>query len=164
MTRPWDPDVAMARITAHEHMQGALLPMLHALQEEFGYIDDACVPLLADTLNISKAEVVGVIHFYHDFRHSPPGKHILRICRAEACQSMGCESLVKHIGNRLDIEIGAGSAEGAFTSLDGSFSIENVFCLGNCALSPALMIDGRLYGRVSTDRVDQLLGETRAAT
>ena len=102
----WDADRALTRIRELEHLPGALLPILHALQEEFGYIDKAAVPLVADALNLSHAEVHGVVSFYHDFRHSPPGRHILRICRAEACQSMGCEALVAHVEKRLGVHVG----------------------------------------------------------
>src|SRR5579872_1275392 len=105
-TSTWDADRALSRIRELEHLPGALLPILHALQEEFGYIDPEAIPLLADTLNISKAEVHGVISFYHDFRKAPAGRHVLRICRAEACQSMGCESLVSHVEKHLGVKMG----------------------------------------------------------
>jgi formate dehydrogenase subunit gamma len=127
-----------------------MLPMLHSLIEEFGYIDDRAVPVLAKVLNISRAEVVGVINFYHDFRTVPAGRHLLRVCRAEACQSMGCERLVEHLESRLATGMGG-------TSPDGAVTLEAVYCLGNCALSPAVMLDGRLYGRVSPQRADQIL-------
>jgi formate dehydrogenase subunit gamma len=129
--------------------------MLHALQEYFGYIDRAAVPLLAETLNLSRAEVVGVINFYHDFRQEPPGAHTLQVCRAEACQSMGCEALLDHVRVALGIDVGE-------TTADGAVSLKAVYCLGNCALSPAVMLDGRLYGRVSTAKADRLLAEARS--
>ena len=135
-------------------MPGALLPILHALQEEFGYVDSAAVPLLADALNLSQAEVHGVISFYHDFRHSPPGRHILRICRAEACQAMGSEALVQHVEKQLGVKVGE-------TTHDGSFTIEPVYCLGNCALSPSVMLDGKPYGRVSPDVAEFLIEDLR---
>src|SRR5215510_7549840 len=94
---PWDAERAVSLIHELKHLQGALLPMLHALQEEFGYVDKAAIPLLADALNISHAEVHGTISFYHDFRHHPPGRHVLKMCRAEACQSMGCDKLIGHV-------------------------------------------------------------------
>ena len=134
-----------------------MLPILHALQEEFGYVDDEAIPLIADALNLSKAEVVGVIHFYHDYRHEAPGRHILKVCRAESCQAMGCESLVGHLESKLGTAIGA-------TTADGAFSLGSVYCLGNCALSPAVMLDGRLYGRVSHDRIDTLLQRAEASS
>jgi len=150
----WDSDRALTRIRELEHLPGALLPILHALQEEFGYIDKAAVPLVADALNLSHAEVHGVISFYHDFRHSPPGRHILRICRAEACQSMGCEKLVDHVEKKLGARVGE-------TTPDRSFTIEPVYCLGNCALSPSVMLDGKPYGRVSAEVADFLIDDLR---
>src|ERR1017187_348009 len=95
-TPTWDADLALTRIRELQHLPGALLPILHALQEEFGYVDESAVPVVAEALNLSHAEVQGVITFYHDFRHTPPGRHTLHVCRAEACQSMGCEKLVAH--------------------------------------------------------------------
>lgn len=146
--------MALARIRELEHLPGALLPVLHALQAQFGYIDEAAIPIVADVLNISVAEVHGVIGFYHDFRQHPPGRHVLRVCRAEACQSMGCEALIHHIERRVGAKLGE-------TSADRSVTIEAVYCLGNCALSPALMLDGKLYGRVSAATADVLLDDTR---
>jgi formate dehydrogenase subunit gamma len=150
----WDADRALARIREFEHLPGALLPILHALQDEFGYIDKAAIEPVAEALNISHAEVHGVITFYHDFRRTPPGRHILRMCRAEACQSMGCEGMIRHVENRLGAKLGE-------TSEDGSFTLEPVFCLGNCALSPAIMLDGKLYGRVSSQVADFLIDDVR---
>jgi formate dehydrogenase subunit gamma len=149
-------DIALAkkRIEELQGLPGALLPMLHALQEEFGYVDEAVVPLLADAVNLSRAEVHGVISFYHDFRHHAPGRHVLKICRAEACQSMGCNQLIEHVEKNLDVKMGA-------TTLDGSFTLEPVYCLGNCALSPALMLDGQPYGKVTTGVADALIENAR---
>ncbi|MGA2510504.1 MAG: formate dehydrogenase subunit gamma [Candidatus Acidiferrales bacterium] len=146
----WDADRALSRIQEHAQMPGALLPILHALQDEFGYVDKAAVPLIADALNLSHAEVHGVISFYHDFRHTPPGRHVLKMCRAEACQSMGCESTIRHVQDRLGVKLGE-------TTEDQSFTVEPVYCLGNCALSPAVMLDGKLYGRVSSEVADFLI-------
>jgi formate dehydrogenase subunit gamma len=153
-TRIWDEERALTRIRELEHLPGALLPVLHALQEEFGYLDKAAIPLVADALNLSRAEVHGVISFYHDFRETPPGRHVLRICRAEACQSMGCEDLVQHVENRLGVKLGE-------TTPDGSFTVEAVYCLGNCALSPSAMLDGKPYGRVSPQVADFLIDSAR---
>ena len=147
----WDDERALHCIQAHQHLPGAMLPVLHALLEEFGYIDERAIPVVAEALNVSKAEVVGVINFYSDFRQTPPGRHTLKVCRAEACQSMGCESLVDHLKQRLQVEVGE-------TTADGALTLEAVYCLGNCALSPALMLDGRLHGRVTPARADQLVG------
>lgn len=153
-TSTWDADRALSRIRELEHLPGALIPILHALQEEFGYLDPAAVPLIADALNLSKADVHGVISFYHDFRNTPPGRHVLRICRAEACQSMGCDSLIGHVENRLGIKLGE-------TTADRSFTVEAVYCLGNCALSPSAMLDGKPYGRVSPQVADFLIDSAR---
>ncbi len=150
----WDEDLALFRIRELERLPGALLPVLHALQEEFGYIDDAAIPLVADALNLSEAEVHGVVSFYHDFRRTAPGRHILRICRAEACQAMGCESLVRHIEGRLDAKVGE-------TTLDCSLTLQPVYCLGNCALAPSIMLDGKTYGRVSHAAADFLIEDAR---
>ena len=146
----WDADRAQARIRELEHLPGALLPILHALQEDFGYIDPAATPLIAEALNISHAEVHGVISFYHHFRQKPAGRHTLWICRAESCQSMGCEKLVEQVEQRAGIKIGE-------TTPDGSLTVEQVFCLGNCALSPAVLLDGQPYGRVSPNVADFLV-------
>jgi formate dehydrogenase subunit gamma len=150
----WDADRAANRIKELERLPGALLPILHALQDEFGYVDSAAVPLVAEALNISKAEVHGVISFYHDFRHHAPGRHILKMCRAEACQSMGCDKTIQHVEQRLGVKLGE-------TTPDGSFTVEQVFCLGLCALSPAVMLDGRPYGRVSPQVADLLVDSAR---
>ena len=145
-----DPVRALERISELRHLPGALLPVLHALQDEFGYIDEAAVPMIAETLNISQAEVHGVISFYHDFRRTPPGRHILRICRAESCQAMGCNPLIEHVEKRLGVKLGE-------TTADGSFTLQPVYCLGNCALSPAMMLDAQPYGRVSAAVADSLI-------
>lgn len=145
---------ALERIQELQHLPGALLPVLHSLQEEFGYLDEAAVPLIADVLNISQAEVHGVISFYHDFRRTPPGRHVLQMCRAESCQSMGCGALIEHVEKRLGIGMGE-------TTADGSVTLQPVYCLGNCALSPAVMLDGQPYGRVSAGVADALLDSAR---
>ena len=150
----WDVDRALARIQELERLPGALLPILHALQDEFGYVDKAAIPLVASALNLSHAEVHGVVSFYHDFRHDPAGRHVLKLCRAEACQSMGCEKMIRHVENRLGVKLGA-------TTEDQSFTVEAVYCLGNCALSPAVMLDGKLYGRVSSDVADFLIDDAK---
>ena len=150
----WDSDLALSLIRELQELPGALLPILHALQEEFGYVDEAAIPPIAEALNLSKAEVSGVISFYHDFRHEPPGRHILRMCRAEACQSMGCEKMIGHVEDRLKAKMGQ-------TTEDRSFTLEAVYCLGNCALSPAVMLDGELFGRVSSDVADFLIDDAR---
>ena len=150
----WDVDRAQSRIQELERLPGALLPILHALQDEFGYVDKAAIPLIAGALNLSHAEVHGVLSFYHDFRRSPAGRHVLQMCRAEACQSMGCENVIRHVEDRLGVKLGE-------TTEDSSFTVEPVFCLGNCALSPAVMLDGKLYGRVSSDVADFLIDDAK---
>ena len=142
------------RIQGLQHLPGALLPILHSLQEEFGYIDDAMIPLIAEGLNISHAEVHGVISFYHDFRRAPAGRHVLQICRAESCQSMGCNSLIEHVEKNLGVKLGE-------TTADGNITLRPVYCLGNCALSPAVMLDGQPYGRVSAAVADSLIENAR---
>ena len=146
----FDADRALARIQELKHLDGALLPMLHALQDEFGYVDEAAVALLADTLNISKAEVQSVISFYHDFRRLPPGRHVLRLCRAESCQSMGCDKTIAHVEQRLGVKLGE-------TTPDGAFTLRDVFCLGLCAHSPAAMLDGEPHGCVTPQVADMLI-------
>jgi formate dehydrogenase subunit gamma len=152
----WDAAAAGALIAERQAMPGALLPILHALQDRFGYIDREAVPLIADALNLSRAEVHGVVTFYHDFRQSPPGRQVVRVCRAEACQSMGGERLAAHIKERLGIDFHE-------TSADGRFTLEPVFCVGDCACSPAVMVDGKLHGRVDPARFDRLIAERKAA-
>jgi len=129
---------------------GPLLEVLHAVQRELGFVPPAALPVLAAELNLSRAEVQGAVSFYHYFRHSPPGERTLRVCRAEACQSMGGRELAAHAQRRL----GIGFHE---TTADGRWSLEPVFCLGNCACAPAVMTDETVHGRVSAGRLDELL-------
>lgn len=131
---------------------GPLLEVLHAIQAALGYVPPAAVPLVADGLNLSRAEVHGVISFYHYFRSSPPGAHSVSVCRAESCQALGGEALAAHARRRLGVDFHQ-------TTPDGRFSLEPVYCLGNCACSPAVMIDGRLHGRVTPERFDALLAD-----
>ena len=152
---PWSADRAASIIDTHRHLRGNLLPILHALQEEFGCIDDEAVPLLARELNLSRAEVHGVVSFYNEFRRTRPGRHTVKVCRAEACQSMDGEALIDHVRRRLKVDFGG-------TTADGAFTLEPVFCLGNCALAPAVMVDGTLHGRVDARRFDAILS-TEAA-
>jgi len=130
----------------------ALLPILHRLQDTFGYVDDQSWPIIARVLNISQAEVRGTTSFYHDYRHAPAGRHVLKLCRAEACQSMGVEALVDHLRHHHRLNAGD-------TSADGGLTVENVYCLGNCALSPAALFDDRLVGRLDKARLDALVAE-----
>lgn len=146
------PDRVREIAVAHREVRGPLLPVLHAVQEHLGFIDDADLPVIADVLNLSVAEVHGVVTFYRDFRRSPGGRTTIRICRAEACQAVGAEALAAHAGRRLGVRFGE-------TTRDGAVSLDEVFCLGNCALGPAVQVDGRLHGRVTPTRFDALLGE-----
>lgn len=131
---------------------GALLPILHGIQDMIGHVPPEAVPVIASELNLSRAEVHGVISFYHYFRQTPPGRHSIRICRAESCQAMNCASLIEHAKNLLNI----GFHE---TTTNQEFSLEPVYCLGNCACSPSIMIDDEIYGRVTPDRLEQLLNQ-----
>lgn len=149
---PWSEERASSVIMNYQTQRGALLPMLHALHDEFGCIEDAAVRLLAKTLNLSRAEIHGVVSFYHDFRRTRAGRHVIKICRAEACQAMGAEALIEHAQRHLSTDLGA-------TTDDDAFTLEAVYCLGNCALSPAIMIDKQLHGRVDAARFDALVGE-----
>ena len=153
---PFDPVAARDIIAGLKHLPGATLPILHALQDRFGYIDSAAVPLIADALNLSRAEIHGVVSFYHDFREAPAGAHRIQLCRAEACQSMGCRNLERHAEQRLGVAMGG-------TRGDGRATLDAVYCLGNCALSPAVMIDGELHGRVDAARFDELMTEIGVA-
>lgn len=141
-------------VAAHRDTPGALLPVLHEIQRRCGYIPRASIARIASGLNLSRAEVHGVVGFYHDFRTEPPGHHVIRICRAESCQAMGAVALQKHIEDKTGASVGESSA-------DGEFTIEPVYCFGNCACSPAVMIDGELYGRVTNDAVDAALERAR---
>ena len=143
-------------IAEHKGRPGPLLEVLHAIQAALGFVPAAAVPVVAEGLNLSRAEVHGVVTFYHYFRHSRPGTHTVHLCQAEACQSMGAEALTAHARQRL----GIGFHE---TTPNGRFSLEPIYCLGNCACSPAVMIDGRLYGRVTAERFDQLIAQESAA-
>jgi formate dehydrogenase subunit gamma len=129
---------------------GALLPVLHAVQAAFGHIDDAAVVVIAEQLNLSRADVHGVLTFYHDFRRQPAGRTVVKICRAEACQAMGSDALIAHAEHRLAIAMGS-------TRADGAVSLEPVYCLGLCSAAPSAMIDGRIVARLSPQRLDALL-------
>ncbi len=146
----WDEREAAAVVAANAGQAGPLLPVLRALQEAFGYVDPRAVPLVADALNVSRAEVHGVLGFYADLRTAPAGERVVRVCRAEACQASGAGALVAHACDRLGVGLGE-------TTADGAVTLEQVFCLGNCALSPSVMVDGRVVGRVDAARFDELV-------
>ena len=143
-------------IAGEKDKPGALLPILHGIQDRIGHIPPEAVPVIADVLNLSRAEVHGVISFYHYFRQTPPGRHTVQICQAESCQAMGSAKLTAHAKQHLGIDFHQ-------TTVDEEFSLEPVYCLGNCACSPAVMIDDEVYGRVSNGRLEQLLETARKA-
>jgi formate dehydrogenase subunit gamma len=151
---PWNADLAQQRIRELVHLDGPLLPILRALQDEFGYVDEAAEPLIAAALNRSRAEIHGVVTFYHDFRHAPAGRHVLKLCRAEACQAAGGDALAARAEARLGIAMGA-------TTPDGSVTLEPVYCLGLCATAPSAMIDGRVVGRLDERRLDAVLAQAQ---
>ena len=150
---PWDLDLAREIAEELKGEDGALLPILHALNDRFGYVDEQAVPLLADILNLSRAEVHGVISFYHDFRAAPAGRVVVQVCRAEACQSMGAMRLIEGLCARHGISLGDTS--------DTGVTIEPVYCLGNCACAPAAVVNGELHGRLDPDRLDVLAERAR---
>lgn len=156
VAEPLSPEhqTALARaLDVHAAEPGGLLPILHAVMAELGWVPPALTPAIADALNLSRAEVTGVISFYHDFRTAPPGKRVIKLCRAEACQAMGADALAAHAKAKLGIDFHE-------TRADGSVTLEPVFCLGNCACAPAITIDGRMCGRVDAAMFDRLVGES----
>lgn len=147
---PWNAATAAEIIARHKDRPGALLPLLHALQERFGHIPDEAVRPVAEALNLSRAEVHGVITFYHDFRRNPAGRHVLKLCQAEACQSMGSRALAAAVQESLGIALGE-------TTPDGRLTLEPVYCLGLCATAPSAMLDGEVHGRLTPARAAALL-------
>ena len=141
-------------VEANKDAEGALMPILHAIQAELGYIPQTAVPRIAEGLGLSRAEVHGVITFYHDFRTRPHGKTTIQVCRAEACQAMGSRDLETHVKNRLGIDYGE-------TTEDGKYTLEPVYCLGNCACTPSIRIGDDIHARVSADRFDELLADDK---
>lgn len=152
---PWSEERTVQIIAEHQALEGPLMPILHAHMHAFGHVPEEAVPVMARELNLSRAEVHGVVTFYHDFRRELPGKHILKLCRAEACQSMGCERLVERAEDQLGIRCGD-------TTADGRVTLEAIYCLGLCATAPSAMLDGRIVGRLDANRLDQLLKEAKA--
>jgi len=136
-------------------LAGALMPILHGVQAALGYVPKDAVPLIASELNLSRAEVHGVLTFYHYFRTVPPGRHVVHMCRAEACQSVGAVALEAHAKKSLGIDFHQ-------TTADKAISLEPVYCLGNCSLGPSIMIDHQLQGRVSPERFDELMARVRS--
>ncbi len=145
----WDVARAGALVEARRHEAGAMLPILHDLQEAFGYIDDQAIPLIAEALNLSKAETLGVVSFYHDFRRAPVDGPVLKLCRAESSQAAGVEALVDHLARRHGLEVDGRRR--------GRIVIETVYCLGHCALSPAALIDGEPVARLDAEKLDAIV-------
>jgi formate dehydrogenase subunit gamma len=148
---PWNPDLAGEIVAAHAGREGALLPILNDLLAAFGCVPKAAVPLLAEALNLSRAEVHGVISFYHDYRDAPAGRRVVRLCRAEACQSMGGEAVAAGLLARLGVDWGG-------TTADGEVTVEPVYCLGLCAVAPAALVDGEPVGRLDAARLAAAVG------
>lgn len=150
---PWSHEVALETIGAHATQRGPLLPVLHALQETFGYVDPRAVPLVAKALNLSRADVHGVLTFYRDLRSTPPGKVRVQVCRGEACQAVGGHTLAEHATSSLGVDFGR-------TADDESVTLDEVFCLGNCALGPTVTVNDHLHGRVQAAKLDQLVRDS----
>jgi formate dehydrogenase subunit gamma len=140
-------DLALAQ---YQSQPGPLLQVLHAIQDRLKYVPDAAVPIVAAALNLSRAEVHGVLTFYHHFRRHPPGAHVVQICQAESCKAMNSDALTQYAQAKLGVALHE-------TTPDARITLEPVYCLGNCACSPAVMIDGNLYGRVTPERFDRLV-------
>ena len=151
---PWDANRGAEIIAEHSRLEGATLVILHALQEAFGYVPEPAIPMIASTLNLSRAEIHGVFTFYHDFRREPAGRHVLKLCRAEACQAAGGDALAARTESRLGIAIGN-------TTADDRVTLEPIYCLGLCATAPSAMLDGRVVGRLDEARIDALVAEAQ---
>ena len=151
---PWDVTRGEEIIAEHSHLEGATLVMLHALQEAFGYVPEPAIPMIAQALNLSRAEVHGVFTFYHDFRHQPAGRRVLKLCRAEACQAAGGDALAARAEAKLGIAMG-------HTTADERVTLEPIYCLGLCATAPSAMLDGRVVGRLDEARIDALVAEAQ---
>jgi formate dehydrogenase subunit gamma len=151
MAKAWDPERGREIATQMKEMDGPLLPVLHAFNEEFGFISNDAIVLIADVLNLTRADVQGVVSFYHDFRREPSGRYVVKLCRAEACQAMGCEELAANLERALGIGFGE-------TTPDGRVTLEAVYCLGNCALSPAVLVNNHLRGRADEKKILNMVG------
>ena len=152
---PFTPERTVEIIAAHADQDGALLPVLHALQHAFGYVPDAAVPIVAGALNLSRADVHGVVTFYHDFRKAPAGRRVLKLCRAEACQARGGDAIVAEAEQRLGVAMGG-------TTSNNQVTLEAIYCLGLCASGPAAMLDEQVVGRIDSQRLEALIQEARA--
>jgi formate dehydrogenase subunit gamma len=143
-------------LEARKDQPGALLPILHGIQDALGFVPRAAIAQIAQALNLSRADIHGVVSFYHHFRTSPPGRHTVYLCRAESCQAMGANRLVEHAKAKLGVDFHQ-------TTRDGAFTLEPIYCLGNCACSPAMMIDDEVYGRVTPERFEEVIGQMKEA-
>jgi formate dehydrogenase subunit gamma len=152
---PWSEEQAREIIAARRGENGAMLPILRDLQDRFGYVDSAAVPMIADALNVSKAETIGVISFYHDYRSEPLEGAVLKLCRAESCQAMGCEDLVAHLASAHGLAVDAHGP--------GTLTIETVYCLGHCAASPAALLDGEPIARLDREGLDAIVARAGGA-
>ncbi len=150
----WSEPLAREIIARHAKREGAVLPILHDVQHTFGYVPEPIIPMIAEALNISRAEVHGTFSFYHDFRHEPAGNRVLKICRAEACQAAGGDHLCERAEKKLGVKIGE-------TTADDRVTFEAVYCLGLCSVAPSAMLDGKIYGRLDETRVDQIVAEAQ---
>jgi formate dehydrogenase subunit gamma len=150
----WNAERAADIIAANRDHEGPTVVILHALQDAFGHVPEAAIAMVAEALNLSRAEVHGVFTFYHDFRHEPAGRHVLKLCRSEACQSMGGEALAAHAEKKLGVALGQ-------TTPDGRVTLEPIYCLGLCATAPSAMLDGRVIGRLTEARLDALVAEAQ---
>jgi len=150
---PWDAEEARGLIASRRDEPGAMLPILHDLLDRYGYIDDEAIPLIAEALNVSRAETLGVVSFYHDFRRAPVEGALMKLCRAESCQAAGCEDLVAYLVARHGLTVDA--HEG------GPITIETVYCLGHCAVSPAALLDGHPYARLTREKIDVLVAKAK---
>ena len=151
---PWDAARGAEIIAEYAEIEGATLVILHALQEAFGYIPESAIPMVASALNLSRAEVYGVFTFYHDFRKKPAGHHVLKLCRAEACQAAGGDALAARAEAKLGVALGE-------TTADDRVTLEPIYCLGLCATAPSAMLDGRVIGRLDQTRLDALIVEAQ---
>jgi formate dehydrogenase subunit gamma len=151
-------DAVATAVAAHQHLPGALMPILHAVQDAVGYIPADAVPSIAQALNLSTAEVHGVVTYYHHFRSEPAGHTVVQICRAEACQSMGGEQLWAHACLRLGL-----SGDHPGTTADGAVTLEPVYCLGLCSSSPAMVVDAKLHARMNIQKFDRLVAQAGSA-
>lgn len=147
---PWSEQRASEIIAAERDREGASLPILHALQAAFGYVPREAIPMVAGALNLTRAEVHGIVSFYHEFRDHPPGRHMLHVCRAEACQSLGADAMHAKLRQKLGVDWHG-------TTTDGAVTLEPVFCLGLCAVGPAALLDGRPLGRLDDERLQSEL-------